>query len=196
MQQQCINNPAWEHTTACTDFVIRLLFVLFVLLHAVHFFLTCWTGRIDICRGAAECCSKASWFHSRCAAGARVDYKEQCGLVATSHTFIPGQRKGIKWKHSSLFVVIPSVRSHMNTLVELKPCHRSPTNFVSSLLTLLWTQWIICRSLLSHNPCEGHSNLKFGLLLILIYFTWVDGHRSTAKTGPNWKEKVLEDIFL
>lgn len=125
--------------------VIRLLFVLFVyLLHAVHFFLTCWTERIDICRGAAACCSKASWFHSRCAAGARVDYKEQCGLVATSHTFIPGQRKGIKWKHSSLFVVIPSVRSHMNTLVELKPCHRSPTNFVSSLLTLLWTQWIIC----------------------------------------------------
>ncbi len=121
-----------------------------ILLHVMHSFLTYWIERIDISRGSAECCLKASRFHSGYFVGAGVDCKEQCGFVATSHTFIPGQRKGIKWKRCSLFVVIPSVRSHMNMLLELEPLRRSPTEFLSPLLTFPWTLWIICTSL--HHP--------------------------------------------
>lgn len=87
-----------------TIFVIRLLLSYYI---EVQSSWTCWIKRIDISGGSAECCLKASWFCSRYVVEARVDYKEQCGLVATSHTFIPSRRKGIKWKHSSLFVVIP-----------------------------------------------------------------------------------------
>lgn len=46
--------------------------------------------RNDIRRNS-QCCLKASWLHSQYVVEARVDYKEQCGLVATSCTFIPGQ---------------------------------------------------------------------------------------------------------
>lgn len=34
---------------------------------------------------------RQSWLHSQYAVEARVDYKEPCGLIATSYTFIPGQ---------------------------------------------------------------------------------------------------------
>lgn len=47
--------------------------------------------RNDIRRNSAECCLKASWLHSQYVVEARDDYKEQCGLIATSYTFIPGQ---------------------------------------------------------------------------------------------------------
>lgn len=47
--------------------------------------------RNDIRRNSAECCLKAIWLYSQYVVEARVDYKEQCGLIATSNTFIPGQ---------------------------------------------------------------------------------------------------------
>lgn len=34
---------------------------------------------------------RQSWLHSQYAVEARVDYKDPCGLIATSYTFIPGQ---------------------------------------------------------------------------------------------------------
>lgn len=81
--------------------------------------------------GSAESCLRASRCRRGHAVRARVESEEQCGLVATSHAFIPGQRQGIKWKLGSLFVVIPSVRSHMSEPVARAFLHRSPTEFLS-----------------------------------------------------------------